>query len=190
MGVSGIGFHVQPSPIGDLLVAATDAGVCLVDWGDPAPALARLERERGVPARRSSSLRPVAQQLEAYFARARRSFTVPLDLAGTTPFRRRVLERLARVPFGSLTTYGDLARALRSGPRAVGGAVGSNPVPVLVPCHRVIASDGTLGGFGGGLERKRILLSLEGHDGFEGGWVARRDPDQTPAFVARARAAL
>ncbi|HEX2236016.1 MAG TPA: methylated-DNA--[protein]-cysteine S-methyltransferase [Actinomycetota bacterium] len=190
MEVSGIGFHVQPSPVGDLLLAATDAGVCLVDWGDPDAALARLERERGAPARRSRSLGPIARQLEEYFAGRRRSFTAPLDLSSATPFRRRVLERLARVPFGALTTYGDLARALRSGPRAVGGAVGANPVPVLVPCHRVIASDGTLGGFGGGLERKRTLLSLEGHDPFEGGWVARRDLNPPGAPVPEPRAAL
>jgi methylated-DNA-[protein]-cysteine S-methyltransferase len=169
--VSGIGFHVQASPIGALLVAASDAGLCLVDWGDHSLALLRLERDRGVPARRTTGLSWVRDQLDDYFSGARREFSVPLDLSRTTPFRRRVLERLATVPYGTVTTYGALARAVRTGPRAVGGALGSNQVPVIVPCHRVIAADGTLGGFGGGLARKRTLLALEGNDDVERGRV-------------------
>jgi methylated-DNA-[protein]-cysteine S-methyltransferase len=123
-----------------------------------------------VRARRTRGLGWVQERLDGYFSGAQRALDVPVDLAGVTPFRRRVLERLASVPYGVLTTYGSLARAARSGPRAVGGAVGSNPVPVILPCHRVIAADGTLGGYGGGLGRKRILLSIEGHDHLEGGW--------------------
>ena len=174
MGVSDIGFHLQASPIGALLVAATERGVCAVDWGDRQAALDRLERRLGAPARPTRSLRSVRDQLDAYFAGELRRFDVPLDLHGVSAFCRAVLTRLAAVPFGTLTSYGSLARALRTGPRAVGRAVGSNPVPVLVPCHRVIAADGTLGGFGGGLGRKRILLALEGHDDLAGGWEAGR----------------
>lgn len=156
------------------MVAATPAGVCLVEWHQPSDSLELLERRLGVTARRTSSLKGVGRQLDAYFAGRRRSFTVPLDLSSTSPFCRRVLERLTRVPFGELTTYGSLARSLRSSPRAVGGAVGANPVPVIVPCHRVIAADGSLGGFSGGLGRKRLLLGLEGHGDLAGGWEPRK----------------
>jgi methylated-DNA-[protein]-cysteine S-methyltransferase len=154
-------------------VAATDAGVCLVEWGDHASARERLVAAFKLPARRSVSLEAVGRQLTEYFSGSRRLFEISLDLSLVTPFRRAVLERLARVPYGALTTYGSLARALRTGPRAIGQAVGGNPVPVIVPCHRVIAADGTLGGFGGGLERKRALLALEGNGGVDGGWEPR-----------------
>ncbi|MFN2490626.1 MAG: methylated-DNA--[protein]-cysteine S-methyltransferase [Actinomycetota bacterium] len=176
--VIDVAWHLQGSPLGELLVAATDEGVCLVEWGDPSVALRSLEIKTGAPARRSSSLHPVGEQLDSFFAGERRSFDVPLDLSWVSAFCRRVLERLARVPFGVLTTYGSLAAAVSSAPRAVGRAVGSNPVPVLVPCHRVVAADGTLGGFGGGLDRKRLLLSLEGHEALPGGWPARRSDGQ------------
>jgi methylated-DNA-[protein]-cysteine S-methyltransferase len=171
--VRTVRFHLQQSPVGRLLVAATDAGVCLVDWGDHDSALERLERALGVRARRAS-LGTVDDQLQQYFCGRRRYFDVAVDLSLVSPFRRAVLERVARVPFGSLTTYGALARALKSGPRAIGQAVGSNPVPVLVPCHRVIAANGTLGGFGGGLSRKRTLLGLEGHADLGGRTAPRR----------------
>ena len=92
------------------------------------------------------------------------AFTVPLDLTGLTPFRRRVLVALRRVPRGRTITYGELARraGCPGGARAVGGAVGANPLPVIIPCHRVIAAGGRPGGFGLGLPLKRRLLALEG----------------------------
>lgn len=95
------------------------------------------------------------------------TFDVPLDLEGTTAFQRRVWQRLGEIPRGRVASYGDLARELGGGPgaaRAVGGAVGSNPLPVVIPCHRVVRADGGLGGFGGGLPRKAALLRLEGVD--------------------------
>ncbi|CAN5591534.1 methylated-DNA--[protein]-cysteine S-methyltransferase [soil metagenome] len=172
--MTAVTVHTQPSPLGELLVATTPEGVCLVDWGDHDVAARRLADRFGGPVRYSRSRSIAGRDLDSFFAGKLRSFTVPLDLTGVSAFLRRVLERLAAVPFGELTTYGSLARAVRSAPRAVGQAVGSNPVPVRVPCHRVIAADGTLGGFGGGLERKRILLALEGHEPLSGGWALRR----------------
>lgn len=136
--------------------------------------LARLElldgtRERAGGASAASRGRrddrhPVARELRAYFAGMAREFTTPVDLSGLPPFRRKVLEALCSVPFGATVTYGELAR--RAGnpraARAVGQAVGANPVPVVVPCHRVLAAGGRLGGFGLGLDAKRKLLALEG----------------------------
>lgn len=108
---------------------------------------------------------PAAREIREFLAGRLRDFTVPVDLSGVPPFRRRVLEILRRdVPYGRTTTYGDLAaKAGRPGAaRAVGGAMAANPVPLVVPCHRVLASNERLGGFGFGLDAKRRLLRLEG----------------------------
>jgi methylated-DNA-[protein]-cysteine S-methyltransferase len=171
--VSAVTFHTQPSPLGDLLIAATGRGVCLVEWGDHDSALDRLEHAHGRLGGSGRGARAAGRQLDAYFSGARRAFDLPLDLSDTSGFCRSVLELLSELPYGELTSYGELARELGTAPRAVGRAVGSNPVPVIVPCHRVVAADGSLGGFGGGLQRKRILLALEGHE-LPGGWVPRR----------------
>jgi methylated-DNA-[protein]-cysteine S-methyltransferase len=103
-----------------------------------------------------------ARQLDAYFAGQLQAFDLPLDLAGT-PFQQRVWAELQRIPFGETATYGELAAALGkpSASRAVGLANGRNPVSIVVPCHRVIGSDGSLTGYGGGIDRKRFLLALE-----------------------------
>jgi methylated-DNA-[protein]-cysteine S-methyltransferase len=172
--VPGATYTLQASPIGDLVIGATEGGVCLVDWGDPDAALGGLEARHGVLERDSGLAAAGARQVDEYFAGRRRSFDLPLDLSSETRFCRSVLELLAGLPFGQLTSYGELARELASGPRAVGRAVGCNPVPVMVPCHRVIGADGSLGGYGGGLWRKRTLLSLEGHVDLPGGWPSRR----------------
>jgi methylated-DNA-[protein]-cysteine S-methyltransferase len=102
-------------------------------------------------------------QLAEYFAGRRRRFDLPLAMTGT-PFQRRVWRALRDIPYGQTTSYGELARRIGRSPaasRAVGMANGRNPLAVVVPCHRVIGADGTLTGFGGGLERKRLLLELE-----------------------------
>lgn len=103
------------------------------------------------------------QQLTDYFARARTSFDLPLDAAGTA-FERRVWDLLRAIPYGTTTSYGALARQLGDpkDARAVGSANGKNPIPIIVPCHRVVGSNGDLTGFGGGLDRKRWLLEHEG----------------------------
>lgn len=106
----------------------------------------------------------VAAQLVEYFEGERREFTFPIRLRGT-PFEMTVWQALRGIPYGDTMTYGELAQAIGilNGARAVGGANGRNPLPVVVPCHRVVAADGALGGYGGGLDLKRRLLELEGH---------------------------
>lgn len=100
-------------------------------------------------------------QLEEYFEGKRKDFDLPLDLHGT-PFQLRVWSALREIPYGKTVNYGEIARGLGSSARAVGNANGKNPVPIIIPCHRVIGADGSLTGFGGGLEKKRYLLQLEG----------------------------
>ena len=104
------------------------------------------------------------RQLEEYFEGGRDVFDLPADLTGVPAFQTHVLEELARVPYGQVTTYGALARTIGNprAARAVGGALNRNPVPIVLPCHRVVGSTGSLVGYGGGLDRKRALLQLEG----------------------------
>ncbi len=154
------------TPIGTLLVAATSRGVVRIDLhGSLAPFLKELERRFGAPPLRDDrALSQARCALEDYFARRITRFELPVDLSGLPEFNKRVLDELRRVPYGTLVSYGELAR--RAGQpgaaRAVGRAMGSNPLPILFPCHRVVAQDGSLGGFGGGLPMKRALLELEG----------------------------
>jgi len=105
----------------------------------------------------------LAEELQAYAAGTLRRFKTPTAPRGTE-FQLRVWSFLESIPYGSVTTYGEIARRLGAVPRAVGAANGANPVPILVPCHRVIGSDGSLTGYGGGLALKRRLLDLEGYD--------------------------
>jgi methylated-DNA-[protein]-cysteine S-methyltransferase len=110
-------------------------------------------------------VRAAIEQLDAYFAGELERFELELQLEGT-PFQRRVWDALRRIPYGATTTYGALARELGAAePRAIGGAVGRTPVPIMVPCHRVVGADGSLTGYGGGLDRKRTLLAFEASGG-------------------------
>ncbi|MEU5210605.1 methylated-DNA--[protein]-cysteine S-methyltransferase [Streptomyces sp. NPDC020742] len=158
------------TPIGPLLLAATAEGLVQVlfhaDARTTRRALARLEQFfGGPPGTGTAPLETAATELTAYFSGELRSFTVPLDWSLSSGFPARVLHALAEdVPYGSVVGYQYLADRVGEGgaARAVGAAMGSNPLPVVVPCHRVVASDGGIGGFGGGLETKRLLLALEG----------------------------
>ncbi|MEV6565234.1 methylated-DNA--[protein]-cysteine S-methyltransferase [Streptomyces kronopolitis] len=158
------------TPIGPLLLAATRTGLVQVvfhaDARTQRGALTRLEQLFGGPPLTDlPHLATAVTELSAYFDGRLRTFTVPLDWSLSAGFSARVLRILADdVPYGSVVGYQDLAdRAGEPGAaRAVGAAMGSNPLPVVVPCHRVVASDGGIGGFGGGLETKRLLLALEG----------------------------
>ncbi|MFD9790496.1 methylated-DNA--[protein]-cysteine S-methyltransferase [Streptomyces sp. NPDC059070] len=167
-------WAVVDSAIGPLLLAATGQGLVSVVFhareavrdralrslaarlgADPVPA----------PPGGASPLAEAIRQLEAYFAGELRAFELPLDWSLSSGFNRQVLGELAAtVPYGTVVGYGDLARRVGQpgAAQAVGAAMGSNPLPVVVPCHRVVESDGGLGGFGGGLETKRQLLALEG----------------------------
>ncbi|MFH8219054.1 methylated-DNA--[protein]-cysteine S-methyltransferase [Streptomyces sp. NPDC018057] len=168
-------WAVADSAIGPLLLAATGEGLVNVVFHATGAvrdrALARLASRLGatpVEAPGSPLLAEAIRQLDAYFAGERRDFELPLDwsmLPGDSGFNGQVLRALAAdVPFGSVVGYGDLAgRVGQPGAaQAVGVAMGSNPLPVVVPCHRVVERDGGIGGFGGGLETKRALLALEG----------------------------
>ena len=153
-------FHEMPSPIGRLgVVTSSDDVVKVLFESD------EIDDERG----RISAANDVphaARELAEYFSGQRRDFTVPLDFRFVSGFRADVLRELARVPFGETTTYGELARKVGNpkAVRAVGSACANNPLPLLVPCHRVLRADGTLGGYRGGLEAKCLLLELEGID--------------------------
>ena len=140
------------SPIGHLTLVASERGLRAVDWGST--------RER---VRRHPILLEAASQLEEYFAGERRAFDLPFDLVGT-PFQLRAWNGLAEIPYGTTVSYGEQARRLGvpRAVRAVGAANGANPLPIVLPCHRVIGADGSLTGYGGGLEIKRWLLAHEG----------------------------
>jgi O-6-methylguanine DNA methyltransferase len=124
-----------------------------------------LEEKRLLPELAPSKLAREARQLERYFTGRGKSFRLPVDFClVATPFQRRVLEATARIPFGGVTSYSEIARLIGQpeARRAVGGALGRNPVAIVIPCHRVIAADGTIGGYTGGVDIKRKLMRIEG----------------------------
>jgi methylated-DNA-[protein]-cysteine S-methyltransferase len=155
---------VYPSPIGPLTLVGGDAVLEL-----RFPGRGRSPGENGAL---TPALGKARAQLEAYFAGGLREFDLELELVGT-PFYRSVWAALQRIPYGATTSYGELARRLSTElerdepfvPRAVASAVARTPVPIIVPCHRVIGADGSLTGYGGGLHRKRALLDFEASGG-------------------------
>ncbi|MBU0705119.1 MAG: methylated-DNA--[protein]-cysteine S-methyltransferase [Chloroflexi bacterium] len=155
------------SPIGPIWIAATGTGICTVGLGPAQPdAFFRwLTRHVNPDAPREDpkALTPALTQLREYFSRIRREFDLPLDVRGT-PFQQAVWAQVASIPYGTTTTYGEIAQRIGQpgAARAVGAANGANPLPILIPCHRVIGSGGSLTGYGGGLEVKVALLRLEG----------------------------
>ncbi len=155
-----------PSPVGELWLCVSERGLCGLGF-DSTPDAATVQRwqRHGLaePVLESTALlERAAAQLADYFARQRRDFDVPLDLRGT-PFQVAVWEALRTIPYGDATTYGKLAARLErpGAARAVGRAVGANPVAIILPCHRVLGQGDALTGYGGGLHRKVALLSLE-----------------------------
>ena len=161
-----VGFDVVQSPIGPLLMAATERGLCRISFQpDPERHLDRLAKEFGSRVLRSSAAVDVAhEQLDEYFAGSRRGFELDVDLRAAAPFAQRVLDELALVPFGETTTYGTLAGRVGAprAARAVGTVMNRNPLPIVLPCHRVVGASGNLTGYAGGLDRKETLLELEG----------------------------
>jgi methylated-DNA-[protein]-cysteine S-methyltransferase len=166
-GLLDVAYDVlEDTPVGPLLVGVTDRGVCRI-WFDPQPereleTLARLYGPRVL--RSAKPVERVRLELDEYFAGRRQHFDVEPDVRVLPEFNRRVLEELARVEYGTTTTYGALA-AESGNPgaaRAVGTVMNRNPVPIVLPCHRVVGAKGNLVGYAGGLERKVQLLRLEG----------------------------
>lgn len=164
-----VAYDIVDTPVGEVLVAVTPRGlvrIAYTDWGGGADPIlddlaARLSpRVLAAPAR----LDPVKRELDEYFAGRRTTFEVPIDWSLVVEFGRRVLQATYAIPFGGTSTYGEIA-ARAGNPRAAratGNALGHNPVPIVVPCHRVLAAGNKLGGYTGGTHRKEILLGVEG----------------------------
>ena len=166
-GLGDVTYGFAESPFGELLVALTAQGVVKLDYPDR-----DFDEELEMIASRLSprvlfspkATDTVRRELGEYFEGKRRDFDVPVDLSLSRGFARKVLSATARIPFGSLSTYREVAAEAGNikATRAAGNALGSNPIPIVVPCHRVVRTGGGLGGYTGGLGRKRALLRLEG----------------------------
>lgn len=169
-GLLDVAYGFYDAPVGELVLATTRRGLVRVAYanGDRETVLERLAAT--VSPRLLASPRkldPTRFELEEYFAGRRRRFEIPLDWSLTRGFGRRVLEAATRIPYGSVSSYAGVAAQAGSprASRAAGNALGANPLPIVVPCHRVLRSGGALGGYTGGLERKRMLLALESGQG-------------------------
>src|ERR1700733_487033 len=152
---------VIPSPIGRLRLVASDEGLAAILWDNDRPRPAYLADLAENPAH--PTLLRTEKELNEYFSRKRKTFSVPLDMRGTH-FQKQVWEALLAIPFGETRSYAQIANQIGNpkATRAVGAANGQNPIPIIIPCHRVIGANGKLTGFGGGLEIKDQLLALEG----------------------------
>ncbi len=167
-GLLDVAYATLDSPVGRLLLACTPRGLvrlAYLDSDDEAPVLQELAarvspRVLRAPAKLDESRR----ELDEYFAGRRTAFALPIDFSLSRGFGRRVLRATAQIPYGSVATYGQVAARAGSprAYRAAGTALGHNPIPIVVPCHRVLHAGGGLGGYTGGLERKRYLLGVEG----------------------------
>ena len=179
-GLIDVAYATTDSPVGRLLLATTEGGLIRLAYIDGADQDAAAV-EDAVLQQLAAKISPRVlasprkldeprRELDEYFSGARRQFEVPLDWGLVRGFGRRVLEATSRIPFGSVSTYKQVATEAGSprASRAAGNALGANPIPIIVPCHRILHSTGGLGGYTGGLERKRTLLAIEaGQERFE-----------------------
>ena len=166
-GMLDVAYATTDSPLGPLLLAGTDRGlvrVAYLDFSDRDAVLQSLA-DRLSPRMLESPRRldEPRRELADYFDGRRRAFDLPLDWRLMSDFTRRILTATTAIPYGSVSTYGAVAREAGSprGSRAAGNALGSNPIPIVIPCHRVLHAGGGIGGYTGGLERKRALLAIE-----------------------------
>jgi methylated-DNA-[protein]-cysteine S-methyltransferase len=160
-GLVDVRFDIVDSPVGELRIATTDRGLCRISYfGDDFEE--SLARQFGTRVLRTP-VDDVRRELDEYFEGRRHSFDLPIDLR-VAPFQADVLRELARVPYGHTDTYGSLAaKAGKPGAaRAVGTVMNRNPIPIVLPCHRIVGANGSLTGYAGGLDVKRRLLELEG----------------------------
>jgi len=165
--LADISYAPVDSPFGTLHAAITKHGLVRVAFPEESiesvlEALARALSPRIVEA--PASLDRIKRELDEYFAGRRRTFEIPLDWSLIGPFGRRVLHATVEIPYGGHLSYAEVAAEAGSprGSRAAGNALGANPIPIVIPCHRVLRTGGAIGGYGGGLDRKRYLLELEG----------------------------
>ncbi len=160
-GLVDVRFDVTESPVGELFLAATPRGLCRISYRVEGQD-EELARVFGVRVLRMP-LDDVRRELDEYFEGRRRDFDLPLDLR-VAPFHEAVLHELARVPYGRTETYGALAAKVGrpKAARAVGTVMNRNPIPIVLPCHRIVGANGSLTGYAGGLHVKRALLELEG----------------------------
>jgi methylated-DNA-[protein]-cysteine S-methyltransferase len=167
-GLLDVAYATFDSPVGSLLIASTPRGLVRLAYLDePAEDSVLQELAASISPRVLAAPRQLdapRRELEEYFAGRRQTFDLPIDWTLSRGFGRRVLRATARIPFGEVSTYKRVAAEAGSprGFRAAGNALGANPLPIVVPCHRVLHADGGLGGYTGGLERKRVLLGVEG----------------------------
>jgi len=167
-GLVDVAYIEADSPVGPLVLAATDRGLVRLAYADGGadPVLEDIAR-RVSPRMLESPARldRARRELDEYFAGGRRAFELPIDWQLVHGFGRQVLEATVRIPYGDAATYKSVAASAGSprAMRAAGNALGANPMPVVIPCHRVLRTGGGMGGYTGGLERKRFLLELEGH---------------------------
>jgi methylated-DNA-[protein]-cysteine S-methyltransferase len=166
-GLVDVAIATMDSPVGELFLAVTPKGVACIAYDDQDRHLLERRFAEELSPRVVESARAtddVRRQLDEYFGGARQAFELPLDRRLMSPFVRKVLDVTAAVPFGEVSTYGTVAARIHrpSAARAVGAALGTNPIPIVVPCHRIVGSTGRLTGYAGGLHRKEFLLHLEG----------------------------
>ncbi|WP_257351426.1 methylated-DNA--[protein]-cysteine S-methyltransferase [Pseudalkalibacillus decolorationis] len=163
-------YGEMDSVIGPLTLLKTDFGLCRIDFGPAEKILPLIKvwlKKQLITAEleyQQESIQPYIVQIDEYFARKRKLFDLPLDLFGTD-FQKKVWKGLIEVPYGETYSYKDIATMIGSpkAVRAIGSANNKNPLPIIIPCHRVIGSNGSLVGYGGGLDKKEILLDLEKH---------------------------
>ena len=160
-GLVDVRYDVTESPVGDLFIASTSRGLCRISYTVEGQdeAIARIFGARVL----RMPLDEVRRELDEYFEGRRHEFDLPIDLR-VAPFHEAVLHELARIPYGHTDTYGSLAAKVGhpKAARAVGTVMNRNPIPIVLPCHRIIGANGSLTGYGGGLPAKRHLLELEG----------------------------
>jgi methylated-DNA-[protein]-cysteine S-methyltransferase len=169
-GLIDVAYATVDAPVGEMLVAGTRRGLVRVSFGNIPHEKVLLELAEDVSPRlleAPAQLDSIRRQLDEYFEGRRTRFEVPLDWRLSHGFGRRVLRHTARIPYGDVSTYKEVAAAAGNPRafRAAGNALGGNPIPIVVPCHRVLHTGGGLGGYGGGLDRKEFLLELEGVSG-------------------------
>jgi methylated-DNA-[protein]-cysteine S-methyltransferase len=167
LGIAEARYGFMETPVGLILIAVSDEGLCEVsylDHTDRYDSLRQIEQRGFIVREHQQAVSPVVDELTGYFAGDRTSFGLSVDLKGVTDFTRSVLRATSYIPYGRVTTYGEIATMINKpgASRAVGNALGRNPVPVVIPCHRVVLSNGAMGWYTGGPRIKEALLDIEG----------------------------